>query len=217
MRQRDTGREFKRSRPFSFECMAFSMSRTSSILRIVIVTLWTSVILVCLGTCLLYPQEFTGEKIAALVGEFNTSIWLVYIAMSAFRGLTLLPSTPLVIAGTLLFPTQPFAVLAISIVGIFMSSSMIYFFSDFLGFTEFFERRKPELTFRIKEKLERPTGIIFVGLWAFFPLVPTDLVCYVAGTTRTNYFKFISAILIGELILCAFYVFSGSYLMNIGR
>jgi len=89
----------------------------------------------------------------------------------------LLPSTPLVIAGTLLFPGQPVAVFAVSILGIMLSSSMIYFFSEFLGFNDFFEGHKPELTHRVRARLEHPLGFIFVAVWAFFPLVPTDLVC----------------------------------------
>lgn len=179
--------------------------------------MWLAVILAAVGSYLLYPQEFTGEKIADFLLRFQDSIWLVYLTMSVLRGFTLLPSTPLVIAGTLLFPDQPFAVLTVSIIGILLSSSMIYFFSDFLGFTDYFENRKPELTHKIKARLEHPAGFVFVALWAFFPLVPTDLICYLAGTTRMNFLRFIAAVFVGELILCIFYIFSGNYLMNLSR
>jgi hypothetical protein len=60
----------------------------------------------------------------------------------------------------------------VSMTGILLSSSMIYFFSDLLGFSDFFERRKPEMIQRIKARLEHPLGIAFVAAWAFFPLVP---------------------------------------------
>lgn len=174
-------------------------------------------ILAGVGSYLAYPQAFTAENIAAFLLRFQGEIWLVYLAMSILRGFSLLPSTPLVIAGTLLFPTQPFAVLAISIIGILLSSSMIYFFSEYLGFNEFFENHKPELTHKIKARLERPTGFLFIAIWAFFPLVPTDLVCYLAGTTRMNYWKFIAAVLAGEMILCSFYIFLGGAVLNYMR
>lgn len=195
--------------------MALSFAKISKILRAACIAIWLSVILTCIFSYLIYPQVFTAEKIAEFLLRFHGEIWIVYLAMSVLRGFTLLPSTPLVIAGTLLFPGQPFAVLAISIIGIIISSSMIYSFSDYLGFSYFFENHKPGLVHRIRARLERPAGFAFVAIWAFFPLVPTDLVCYVAGTTKMNFFKFISAVFVGELILCTAYVFLGSYISSI--
>ena len=178
---------------------------------------WLAAILAGVGSYLIYPQTFTAENIAAFLLRFRGEIWLIYLVMSAMRGFSLLPSTPLVIALTLLFPAQPFAVLAVSMTGILLSSSMIYFFSEYLGFSDFFESHKPELTHKIKAKLEHPLGFVFVALWAFFPLVPTDLVCYLAGTTKMDYWKFIAAVLVGELILCSFYIFFGGAVMNYVR
>lgn len=191
-----------------------ALAKTSSVLRLACLGVWLLAILAGAGSYLAYPQAFTAENIAAFLLRFQGEIWLVYLAMSALRGFSLLPSTPLVIAGTLLFPGQPFAVLAVSITGILLSSSMIYFFSEYLGFSDFFENHKPELTHKIKARLERPTGFLFVALWAFFPFVPTDLVCYLAGTTKMNYWKFIAAVVAGELILCSFYIFFGQAVLN---
>lgn len=186
-------------------------------LRHLCLAVWLITIVAGVASYIIYPQWFTAENIAAFLLRFQGEIWLMYLAMSALRGITLLPSMPLVIAGTLLFPTQPFAVLMVCLAGIFLSSSMIYFFSEFLGFHEYFEGHKPEMTHRVKARLERPSGFIFVALWAFFPLVPTDLVCYLAGTTAMNYWKFISAVLVGETILCVFYVYFGGAVINLFR
>jgi uncharacterized membrane protein YdjX (TVP38/TMEM64 family) len=94
---------------------------------------------------------------------------------------------------------------------------MIYFFSEFLGFKEYFESHKPELTNKLRAKLEHPLGFLFVASWAFFPFVPTDLVCYLAGTTRMKFWKFIVAVGVGELILCTFYIFFGGSLLKFVR
>lgn len=173
--------------------------------------------MVCIGTYIYDPSRFTAENIAEFLGRFSGVIWLIYLGFSIVRGITLLPSTPLVLAGTLLFPEQPFAVLAVSMTGILLSSTMIYFFSEYLGFNEYFEGQKPELTHKIKAKLEHPLGFLFVAGWAFFPLVPTDLICYLAGTTKMNYWKFIVAVLVGELILCICYIFFGGSLLKFVR
>lgn len=195
--------------------MASTLKKVSSALRIATLCLWGAVILFCLASLLIYPQAFTAANIAGFLLRFEGEIWLVYLTLSALRGFTLLPSTPLVIAGTLIYPDQPFLVLAVSLAGILVSSGMIYYFSELLGFSEYFESHKPELIDRIHRRLEHPAGVLFVAGWAFFPLVPTDAVCYVAGTARMNFFKFISAVLIGELILCSVYIFLGGSLMSI--
>ena len=190
------------------------LSKSTSIIRTIVLVLWAAIVLVCLGSYIYDPAKFSAENIAEFLGRFSGLIWLIYLGFSVVRGITLLPSTPLVIAGTLLFPDQPFAVLAVSMTGIMLSSTMIYFFSEMLGFSEYFENHKPELSHKIKAKLEHPLGFLFVAGWAFFPLVPTDLVCYLAGSTKMNYWKFIAAVFTGELILCVGYIFFGGSLIN---
>jgi uncharacterized membrane protein YdjX (TVP38/TMEM64 family) len=56
--------------------------------------------------------------------------------------------------------------------------------------------------------------LFFVVLWAFFPLVPTDAVCYVAGSIRMNFLKFIAAIFVGEVFLCSLYIFGAGHLIK---
>lgn len=194
-----------------------ALAYASSITRKVCLGVWLAVLIAGAGSYVYAPQMFTAENIAAFLLRFQGVIWLVYLLFSILRGFTLLPSTPLVIAGTILFPGQPFAVLGVSMTGILLSSTMIYFFSEYLGFSDYFESHKPESTHRIRQKLEHPLGFLFVAAWAFFPLVPTDLVCYLAGTTKMNYAKFIAAVFAGELVLCTFYIFFGGSLLNYVR
>lgn len=185
-----------------------------SIIRWLSISIWLVIAITCLAYFLYDPSKFTASSISDLLLRFENGIILIYFALSVLRGFTLLPSTPLVVAGTLIFSSQPFLVLAISLIGIILSSTMIYYFSDLLGFTDYFKRKKPQTVERIKRKLEHPLGSVFVALWAFFPFVPTDLVCYVAGITRMNFAKFIVSIAIGEAILCSAYIFGGKSLVD---
>jgi uncharacterized membrane protein YdjX (TVP38/TMEM64 family) len=185
------------------------------VIRKVLTGIWISIIAGGLISYLVWPQAFTPQNIAAFLEAFQNEALLIYLLVSIARGFTLLPSTPLVLAGTLIFPTSPWLVLIVSLLGIVISSSMIYWFSDLLGFDEYFESKKPKHVQRIRTKLEHPLGLGFVSLWAFFPLVPTDAVCYVAGTLRMHFAKFITAVFIGELVLCAFYVFGGGHLFSL--
>ncbi len=182
--------------------------------RVFAITVWAALVIGAVLSFLFWPEVFTPVGIAAFLAKFQNEALLIYLAISVMRGFTLLPSTPLIIAGTLAFPAAPWVVLAISIVGIVVSSSLTYWFSDVLGISDFFETKNPAAVAKIRRKLEHPTGVAFVFLWTFFPLVPTDAVCYVAGSIRMNFAKFIAAITAGELILCSFYIFSGSYIID---
>ena len=184
-------------------------------IRKVIIGIWISLIIGGLISYFAWPDVFKPESIACFLREFQNEALLVYLFISIARGFTLLPSTPLVLAGTLIFPASPWIVLLVSIIGIVISSSLIYWFSDFLGFDEYFESKKPHYVQTIRTKLEHPLGLGYVSLWAFFPLVPTDAVCYVAGTIRMHYAKFIAAVFVGELILCTCYVFGGGHLLSL--
>ncbi|MBY0327720.1 MAG: VTT domain-containing protein [Gemmataceae bacterium] len=119
-----------------------------------------------------------------------------------------MPSTPFVIAGVLLFPENKIIVLIISLGGILFSATLIYFLSEFLGFDSYFEKIAPEKMVSITTNINSPWGFLFVVLWSFFPLAPTDLVCYLAGTVRMNFLRFILAVAVGELIICLFYSYS---------
>ena len=184
----------------------------ANIIRVILLGVWAAAIVAAVATYLTHPNQFTAANIADFIHSFENEILLVYLAFSALRGFTLLPSTPLILAGTLLYPDQPWLVLSISMAGIFISSSLIYFCSEALGFSEYFERKKHDAVARIRRRLEHPFGLAFVALWAFFPLVPTDAVCYVAGSTKVNFPKFIFAVLAGEFILCSLYVFGANWL-----
>jgi uncharacterized membrane protein YdjX (TVP38/TMEM64 family) len=181
-------------------------------LKKIIITVWVLFLIACIGIIVARPALFTPQKIAEFLSEFKNTLLLVYFAISLLRGFTLVPSTPVVLAGTILFPSEPFLVLLISIVGILFSSSMLYFFSDYLGFGKYLERKHPAKIAKIHGQLQKPAGALFVMLWAFTPFVPTDAVCYVAGVLRMNFTRFIIAIGIGELILCSIYIFSYSKL-----
>jgi len=54
---------------------------------------------------------------------------------------------------------------------------------------------------------------IVIG-WSFFPLAPTDLICYVCGSLGVGVPKMLLGILVGEGIICALYIFLGRQLLS---
>ncbi len=138
--------------------------------------------------------------------SFGVFALIVYILASFVRGLVLLPSLPLVLVGILFFPGNPHLVFLISMLGIVFSGVLIYRFSDVMGFDEMFARHSHSK--KIQDAIEK-YGFYAVTLWSFAPIVPTDLICYVAGTVRMSFWKFVLALTIGEWLIVAIIVYGG--------
>jgi len=131
------------------------------------------------------------------------------------RGALLIPSTPFVLAGGALFPNALGAVLLVSMLGIVASATLLYRFPGFAGYDALLAARYPEKLARLQGTLVKPRATWFVALWAFFPGVPTDLICYAAGLVRMPYRRMIAGIIIGELPLVSAYIFLGTRLFEL--
>ncbi|MFT4602287.1 MAG: putative membrane protein YdjX (TVP38/TMEM64 family), partial [Arenicella sp.] len=57
----------------------------------------------------------------------------------------------------------------------------------------------------------RSKNAIWISMiWSFFPLVPTDLICYIAGIVKMPLRYLLIGVGLGELILVTCYVYLGS-------
>jgi len=179
-------------------------------LRNMVIAIWLSVLL---GG--LYLFFFHGDSIQSQLGRASSYSlivgYLVYLLLGCVRGFTLIPATYLVVTGLLFFPPVPLFVL--TLIGILVSSSIIYFFSEALHLDEFFERKHADLIARAKLILQRNELPIVIG-WSFFPLVPTDLICYLCGTLEVDFRKLLLGVFIGEGTICAIYIFLGNHLLR---
>ena len=173
--------------------------------------LWVILIAICLISYLFNPNLFSRIVIADYISQYDYAI-LIYLGIHIIRGFFLLPSTPLIFAGIIAFPSQPFTVLMISLFGILCSSLLIYFFSDKLGFSHFLSKHSRKATY-LKQKLNGKYGFVYITGWAFFPFVPTDLICYLSGALKVNLAAFLISIFIGELVLCSIYIYGCAYLL----
>jgi uncharacterized membrane protein YdjX (TVP38/TMEM64 family) len=146
---------------------------------------------------MLHRELLEPARLLTYFQSFWAFALIVYLLASLVRWLTLLPSTPLVLVGVLFFPESPILVFLISMIGIVFSAIIIYRFSDLMGFDEYFAKHVENKKIH---KLIEKYGFIVIAFWSFFPAVPTDLICYVAGTVRYNFWKFVIALSIGEAI-----------------
>jgi uncharacterized membrane protein YdjX (TVP38/TMEM64 family) len=171
--------------------------------------LWLAVLL---GVAVLWvadPSRFSQESIAAGIAAWGPWATIGFSLVAIVRGALLIPSTPVILAGGVIFPEALFFVFMVSMLGIVASATMLYRFPGFAGYDTRLAARYPEQLARLQEQLRKPRAQWFVAAWAFFPAVPTDLICYAAGLVRMPFRRMMTGIVIGEVPLVAFYAFLG--------
>lgn len=173
-------------------------------------TIWLVLVLVVSFLVWLYTDWLTREYIAGFLNQLGPFAFATFIALSLSRAFLLLPCTPFVLAGAVSFPQWPLQVFAISIAGIVVGALLVYSFPSFGGYNRFLEEKYPNKIAVLKDKLHGKFAFWIVGGWSFFPLVPTDAVCYVAGLVKMPPHKMIIAVILGELPLVTAYVFLGA-------
>lgn len=155
---------------------------------------------------------------AVLEGEIETAASismiagsLVYLIFGCLRGFTLIPSTTLVLAALPFF--SPGWLFALTLIGILISSASIYLFSEWLKLDELIARKHAYRLNQLQRVLAKYELPVIIG-WSFFPLAPTDLICYVCGALRVDFRKFLLGVGIGEGLICALYIFVGDYALR---
>lgn len=160
-----------------------------------IFALWISAIAI-FGIYVLFHPEFLHPKyLLEVFRSFGTWAIVLYIFVSMFRSIILLPSLPLVIVGIIYAPTMPNTVYCISMACIWFSGILVYHFSHLLGFDAMFSHHIHDP--KIKKSIDK-YGAFVISFWSFFPILPVDVACYLAGAVRLNFVKFIIALTIGE-------------------
>jgi uncharacterized membrane protein YdjX (TVP38/TMEM64 family) len=173
------------------------------------------IVIAALALYLYYTRpDFFDDGLRNAAGLSSVAVYSLYFVLVAIRGLTLIPATGLLVLGIPFIPPVPLFIL--TLLGILISSASIYFFSGSLGLAEYFERKHPGKIVKIRKLLEKnPTAIVIA--WSFFPLAPTDLICYVCGIMRIRFSRFIMGIFIGESVICAIYIFLADQLLRLLR
>lgn len=171
--------------------------------------------LVFLFVCILFftiNPTFIREIFEYLSGKSLVYLYILILLLGIFRSFTLIPVTYLIILGLLFLPALPLYI--IIMIGVMASCVLVYFFFEYLHIDQLLDKKyakQVNLTKYYLSKYELPV-IVF---WSMSPFLPSDVICYVAGTLRINFYKFILGMFVGEGLMCAVYIFGGKYLLNI--
>ena len=169
--------------------------------------LWVIVAVAVFILWLQDPGLLARQSIAARIESWGSWMFAGFIGISLVRGFFLVPSTPVILTGGVLFPESLPLVFIISIAGIVVSASAIYFLPGVGGYDSLLEQKYPEQIARVKTLLITPYAFWVVVGWSFFPFVPTDVICYAAGLLGMSYRRVIAALLLGEVPLVLGYLF----------
>ena len=137
----------------------------------------------------------------------------LFLLLGSVRGFTLVPSTYLVALGLLLFPPWPLFWSAMA--GIVASSLSVYYFAEYMQLAALLEERYGTQADRVRRSLSS-NQLPLIVCWSAAPLLPTDLICYLAGTMRIDVKRLILGVTIGESLTVASYVFLGHQLVEHG-
>jgi len=173
-------------------------------------SIWLIFVAICLGLFLLFPEAISKESVATALSNLGPWAWVAFIVLSLVRSAFLIPCTPFILAGAVSFPESPGIVLLISLAGIAAGAYLIYSFPTFGGYDRLLEAKYPDKIAALKKKMQHKYALLFVAGWSFFPLVPTDAICYVAGVAKMRFSAMITALLLGELPLVIIYVYAGA-------
>jgi uncharacterized membrane protein YdjX (TVP38/TMEM64 family) len=173
--------------------------------------LWLLLVTGGIVTYFIFPEKLSLSFMKENAKNHLFATLIIYYLILSFRGLTLIPSSPLLLAGLLVF--DPLNLFIVNMAGIMTSSTIVYFFSKYLGFDIYFETKYSKYTQKIRAKLLDKELPIIVG-WSFFPLAPTDLIVYVGSTLRISVFRCLLGVFIGESLINAFYIITATTLLK---
>jgi len=173
-------------------------------------SIWLSAVAIFLLLLLIYPDLVTRDSIAGLLEGLGTGALIVYVLMCLTRSLLMIPCTPFILAGAITFPDMQIFILVISYIGIVVGAFLVYSFPSFGNYDQLLEYKYPDKIAMLREKMHGKYSFWIIAGWSFFPLVPTDVICYVAGMVKLSYKRMVIPLLIGEIPLVTTYVFLGS-------
>ena len=176
---------------------------------------WAAAVVAILAVWIADASTFSEAGLEDTFRGWGRWAFAGFAVVSLIRGAFLIPSTPVVLAGGALFPKAAPFVLLISMAGIVLSAALLYHFPGFAGYDTKLAAKYPTQLARLQVHLTKPRAQWFVALWAFFPVVPTDLICYAAGLVRMPFRRMMFGIVLGEVPLVTAYILVGKSVVQL--
>jgi len=136
-----------------------------------ILVLWILVIVAALYLYI-FKNDFILDKVDQIMGWSPIFLYAIYLILGCIRGFTLIPATYIILIGLIFLPPTPAYIL--TLIGVMASSASIYYFSEYLNLSEYFERNHPKGIAKLTKVLKKNELPIVIA-WSFFPFTPACL------------------------------------------
>lgn len=170
-----------------------------------ILLLWVFIISFMWSVYFHYPEFFTEESLATFLKQFQGFVIFWYLFLFLIRWITLIPSTVLIIAWTLVF--SPPTLIILASIWALWSSSLVYFAAKYLklgkeAWKQLWKKKIDKFKKRINEH-----WFVYVTIWSMLPIIPTDIICAIAWASKMRYRNFALWIFLGSLPLISAYAY----------
>src|SRR5690606_23966400 len=112
-----------------------------SLRKKIALALWTILIVGGILVFALNPQLLQGSEMKNFIAENAVEMKSFYLLVCLLRCLTLIPATPFIAAGVLLFPDDLDYVMAVSTITVLIAATVHFYFSRVLEFDKLLERK----------------------------------------------------------------------------
>lgn len=167
--------------------------------------LWILLLLAIIITIIIRPDLTDPDKLSHLLQRNQDTTLLLYSALIMIRTLTLFPLTPFIFAGAIIWSGQPFIPILLCWISGQIASIVHYHFPHWLGMDAWAKRKYPTRYQQVHQKVKEK-GFWYVLLISMIPIMPQELIYYVAGVTRMSFWPFQIAIAISHAIIISIYI-----------
>lgn len=156
--------------------------------------------------CVVVLSSIDRQTIDRLMSEYSKLSWVIYIGCWIFLPIFLFPAGILAIGGGAVFGF--WEAIIYTMIGVGTNSAIMYFISRY--FTQAFDMNKFE---SIKNRF-CSDEFALVLLLRLIPVIPYNIVNYMAGAMRFNFIKFITAGVLGKFISAVLFINLGNNITN---
>ncbi|WP_086227363.1 TVP38/TMEM64 family protein [Campylobacter devanensis] len=156
--------------------------------------------------CVAVLCSINQRDLINLMGEFSKFDWAIYIGFWVILPIFLFPAGILAIGGGAILGF--WEALICAMIGVAINSAIMYFIARY--FSGAFDTAKFE---RVKNKFCKDEFSLII-LLRLIPIVPYNVVNYMAGALRFDFVKFIIAGVLGKFISAVLFINLGSNIAN---
>jgi uncharacterized membrane protein YdjX (TVP38/TMEM64 family) len=155
-------------------------------------------------------SDLNADDIRNFVLSFGTMAVIVFILINTFRPVIFLPITPFIIAGGFLFGFEYGMIY--SFIGAVLSALLTFGFSRYV-FRDYVKERIRG-RFALWDKDIAHNGIMMIAVMRLIPIIPFDIVGYLAGASSVRFKDFMAGTIAGTMPGLVIFTLLGSSLVS---